>query len=146
MASSLSIPTTAPARPSSAEEEIAGALRCPAPEHERRAGPVRRRAGGRGHVRAAAADPGGAHGGDQLRGAGRVGGLGEALLPGVRLRRVRARRRAAAGAHEHQAQRRHRRRRPRARQRAGVCRRGAAPSAPDGGGRPAVCATRSLIQ
>jgi hypothetical protein len=139
-------PPWLPPRPSAADEEVNGALRGPAPEHERRAGPVRRRAGGRGHVRAAAADPGGAHGGDQLRGAGRVGGLGEALLPVVRLRRIRPRRRAAADADDHQTQRRHRRRCDRARQRAGVRRRSPAPSGADGGGRPAVGAPRPLIR
>jgi hypothetical protein len=125
---------------------VNGALRGHAPEHKRRAGPVRRRAGGRGHARAEAAHPGGAHGGDQLRGAGRVGGLGEALLPVVRLRRVRPRRRAAADADDRQAQRRHRRRRARARQRAGVRRRGPAPSSAGGGDRRAVGAPRPLIR
>lgn len=123
-----------------------GALRGVPAEPERRAGPVRRRAGGRGHVRAAAADPGGADGGDQLRGARGVGRLGEAVLPGVRRRRVRRRRRAAAGAHGHQAQRRYRRRRTRARQRARLRRRRAAPTGHGRRGGPAVRPPRFLIE
>jgi hypothetical protein len=75
-----------------ATEEFAAvggnAMRRATPGRERRPGPVRRRAGGRGHARAAAADPGGVDGGDQLRGARRVGAVGEAVLPRLRLRRV----------------------------------------------------------
>lgn len=111
-----------------ADEEVAGDSTLRLPPR-----PVRRRTGGREYGGAPAEDPGGADGGDQLRGAGGVGGVGEALLPGVRLRRVRPRRRAAAAAHEHQAKPRHRRRGAGARQRAGVGRRGAAPPSAGGG-------------
>jgi len=121
-------------------------MRRATPGRERRPGPVRGRAGGRGHVRAAAADPGGADGGDQLRGARRVGAVGEAVLPGLHLRRVQPRRRAAAAAHGHQARRGHRRRGPGARQRARVRRRRATPSGAGGRGRPAVRASHFLIQ
>jgi len=62
------------------DEEVGGAL-CGVPaEHERRPGPVRRCAGGRGHVRAAAADPESADGRDQLQAPAGVGSLGEAVL------------------------------------------------------------------
>lgn len=125
-----------------ATEEFAAvggnAMRRATPGRERRPGPVRRRAGGRGHVRAEAADPGGADGGDQLRGSRRVGAVGEALLPRLRLRRVQPRRRAAAAAHGHQARRRRGRRRAGARQRARVRLRRAAPADAGGRGRPSV--------
>jgi hypothetical protein len=119
-----------PARAGVEGEEVVagGVLRLPAR-------PVQRRgAGGLEHGGAPAEDEGGEDGGEQLRGAGGVVGVGEAVLPGVRLRRVRRRRRAAAAAHGHPPQRRHRRRRAAVRRRAGLRRRRRAPPGAAGGG------------
>jgi hypothetical protein len=93
-------PTGGTVRPTSVPDSHVGqeeARRLRGVPPRRRGARLRERAaGGRGHGRAAPADPRDAGGGAQLGAAGRVGGVGEGVVRHLRRRRLPPRRRAAA--------------------------------------------------